>query len=409
MTRNVSKAASLRIGLIADDLTGALDAGAGFAMAGLRTVMPFGPTSTVALPVGVDVVIFNTASREGDASVARERSREAALRLVGDGVSLVYKKIDSVLRGHPGPEVSGVLDGIAIAHPTARALVAPAFPAQGRTTVNGVQLVNGVPVPSHDGRLDHALTPAVDFCDIRDASTEDDLQLIARDEVANGRFLWVGSAGLASKIVDAFRSTETVSETRSIGIRHHVPDGEPNLGGVWNSVRPDRVVVVAGTVHPSTVLQVEALAYDGWRHVAYDIVNPGSWPDAHDVLRTIAKAGSRGVVLSTHANLSGYPQSGGVLAPELMGNALAVLDRIAAIVARLLMDGRTALVVTGGETAYHLFTGIGVTAVEVTGQALPGIPIGVMDAGGHRVRIATKSGGFGGPDALGHVCRVLVS
>lgn len=409
MTTNVRQPRSLRIGLIADDLTGALDAGAGFARAGLRTVMPFGPISTAKLPVGADVVIFNTASREGDVSVARERSREAALRLVGDGVSLIYKKIDSVLRGHPGPEVSGVLDGIAIAHRTARALVAPAFPAQGRTTVNGVQLVNGVPVPSHSGRLDHALAPAVDFCDIRDASTDDDLQLIARDEVANGRFLWVGSAGLASKIVDAFRSTETLTQARITGIRHRVPDGEPNLGGAWNSVRPDRVVIVAGTVHPSTVLQVAALAADRWRHIAYDIANPQCWPDDQDVLRTIANPGSSGVVLSTHANLAGYPQPGGVVAPELVGNALALLARIAPIVARVLIDGRTALVVTGGETAFHLFAGIGVTEVEVTGEALPGIPIGVMDVGGWPVRVATKSGGFGGPDALGHICRVLVS
>ena len=408
MTRIGRQSSSLRIGLIADDLTGALDSGAGFAKAGLRSVMPFGPTGTVALPVGADVIIFNTASREGDAVVARERAREAALRLLGHGVSLIYKKMDSVLRGHPGPELSGVLDAIAITHPGARALVAPAFPAQGRTTVDGVQLVQGVPVASHLGRLEHALAPVFASCDIRDAITDDDLRVIARDGVAGGRLLWVGSAGLASQVVEAFRLSGAASETREVDTRSDEPDSGAGSGEVWNAVRPERVIVVAGTVHPATVVQVEALVADGWGHIAFDIGGPDGWPDEREILRAMTNCSASGVVVSTHANLAGHSHPDEVI-PSLVRNAVTLLDRIAPIVSALLMDGRTGLVVTGGETAQHLFTGIGVTSVDVSGEALPGIPIGVMEFGGVRVRVATKSGGFGGSDALRHVCRVLVS
>ena len=408
MTRIGRQSSSLRIGLIADDLTGALDSGAGFAKAGLRSVMPFGPTGTVALPVGADVIIFNTATREGDAVVARERAREAALRLLGHGVSLIYKKMDSVLRGHPGPELSGVLDAIAITHPGARALVAPAFPAQGRTTVDGVQLVHGVPVASHFGRLEHALAPVFASCDIRDAITDDDLRVIARDGVAGGRLLWVGSAGLASQVVEAFRLSGAASETREVDTRSDEPDSGAGSGEVWNAVRPERVIVVAGTVHPATVVQVEALVADGWGHIAFDIGGPDGWPDEREILRAMTNCSASGVVVSTHANLAGHSHPDEVI-PSLVRNAVTLLDRIAPIVSTLLMDGRTGLVVTGGETAQHLFTGIGVTSVDVSGEALPGIPIGVMEFGGVRVRVATKSGGFGGSDALRHVCRVLVS
>ena len=408
MTRIGRQSSSLRIGLIADDLTGALDSGAGFAKAGLRSVMPFGPTGTVALPVGADVIIFNTATREGDAVVARERAREAALRLLGHGVSLIYKKMDSVLRGHPGPELSGVLDAIAITHPGARALVAPAFPAQGRTTVDGVQLVHGVPVASHLGRLEHALAPVFASCDIRDATTDDDLRVIARDGVAGVRILWVGSAGLASQVVEAFRVSGAASETREVDTRSDEPDSGAGSGEVWNAVRPERVIVVAGTVHHATVVQVEALVADGWGHIAFDIGGPDGWPDEREILRAMTNCSASGVVVSTHANLAGHSHPDEVI-PSLVRNAVTLLDRIAPIVSTLLMDGRTGLVVTGGETAQHLFTGIGVTSVDVSGEALPGIPIGVMEFDGVRVRVATKSGGFGGSDALRHVCRVLVS
>ncbi|MCX5987843.1 MAG: hypothetical protein NTV35_02230 [Chloroflexi bacterium] len=169
------------------------------------------------------------------------------------------------------------------------------------------------------------------------------------------------------------------------------------------------MIVVAGTVHPATVLQVEALVADGWDHIAFDIGDPDGWPDEREVLRAMTNSSTSGVVVSTHANLAGHSHPDGVIDPSLVRNAVALLDRIAPIVSTLLMDGRTGLVVTGGETAQHLFTGIGVTSVDVSGEALPGIPIGVMEFGGVRVRVATKSGGFGGSDALRHVCRVLVS
>jgi uncharacterized protein YgbK (DUF1537 family) len=59
-----------------------------------------------------------------------------------------------------------------------------------------------------------------------------------------------------------------------------------------------------------------------------------------------------------------------------------------------------ALVVTGGETALHVFGAMGATAIHVTGEALPGIPLGVLELPQAQIAIATKSGGFGAPDAL---------
>src|SRR5437773_1772105 len=94
--------------LIADDLTGALDAGAGFAAAGLRAVLPF--SGDPADAPEADVVLVNTASREGSAREAGEAVRRAAERLRAAGIERVYKKMDSVLRGHPGPELAAVLD-----------------------------------------------------------------------------------------------------------------------------------------------------------------------------------------------------------------------------------------------------------------------------------------------------------
>src|SRR6478672_8449107 len=85
------------LGLIADDLTGALDAGAGFARHGLRAILPFSGRPEDA--PAADVVLVNTDTRDKpDPAVARVEAHAAALRLRDAGVRWVYKKIDSVLR-----------------------------------------------------------------------------------------------------------------------------------------------------------------------------------------------------------------------------------------------------------------------------------------------------------------------
>ena len=66
MTNGRREPAPFRIGVVADDLTGALDAGAGFAKAGMRVRVPLGPVG-VPLPrhaiADADVIVINTASR----------------------------------------------------------------------------------------------------------------------------------------------------------------------------------------------------------------------------------------------------------------------------------------------------------------------------------------------------------
>ena len=78
------------------------------------------------------------ACRPGEAYRLTDSSVKALLRA---GARLIYKKTDSNLRGNIGAELAAVADT------TGRAvLFAPAFPPRGRTVVNGVALIHGIPV-----------------------------------------------------------------------------------------------------------------------------------------------------------------------------------------------------------------------------------------------------------------------
>ena len=125
--------------VVADDVTGSADTGHEFARRGYTTEIALTQEYD---PSASDVVVYNTDSRYVPPSVARTRV-EAAL---SDPVPVVYKKIDSTLRGNVISEVEAV---IAAAAPD-RAVVAPAFPSNGRLTACGFHLVAGEMVTESD-------------------------------------------------------------------------------------------------------------------------------------------------------------------------------------------------------------------------------------------------------------------
>ena len=129
------KERSRSFGVLADDLTGAMDTGVAFARAGLRTVVSFG------VPPGTspDVLVVTTDSRAEGPLVAVRKVKQAARSLAG---RYVYKKIDSTLRGNVGVEIRAALETLNLA----RAVVSPAFPGSGRTVLGGRLLVNGKPL-----------------------------------------------------------------------------------------------------------------------------------------------------------------------------------------------------------------------------------------------------------------------
>ena len=123
----------VRLGIVADDLTGAMDSGVHLAKWGLQTLVVL---TSQDLPEA-DSIVLSTDSRGVSPEEAYRRADDAARR-VRD--RYVYKKMDSAMRGNVGAELDGMLDGLGLE----RALVAPAAPFAGRATVNGFHRVDGV-------------------------------------------------------------------------------------------------------------------------------------------------------------------------------------------------------------------------------------------------------------------------
>lgn len=127
------------IAVIADDLTGAAEI-AGIALGfGLRVSLSMGEAVAVS---DTDLLIVSTNSRSMKLPEALQATRQALEHIFRLHPKVIFKKTDSILRGHVGPElaIQYRMTGLQ------RILLLPANPSLGRTIRDGKYLVNGVPL-----------------------------------------------------------------------------------------------------------------------------------------------------------------------------------------------------------------------------------------------------------------------
>ena len=145
--------------ILADDLSGAADAGVAFALRGLVTEVHWGEAPGSAAS-SAEVIAFDTGSRRLDAAGAAQRQVEVLRRLRAPGMAL-FKKIDSTLRGQPAAEIAAIHQYVA-----ARVILAPANPAMGRSTRGGRVFVRDQPLEQTEPWRSEQTYPNADLGEI---------------------------------------------------------------------------------------------------------------------------------------------------------------------------------------------------------------------------------------------------
>lgn len=134
MEKGITKPSIL---VVADDFTGANDAGVSLAQVGHTVDVAF----EMHYRGDASVWVINSNSRAMDPKLAAMKITSLMSHLpLANNPPLVIKKIDSTLRGNIGAEIEALMKACGITG----AVVAPAFPQAGRITVAGECWVNGV-------------------------------------------------------------------------------------------------------------------------------------------------------------------------------------------------------------------------------------------------------------------------
>jgi uncharacterized protein YgbK (DUF1537 family) len=128
--------------VIADDLTGAAEIGG----IGLRYNLTVEITSPADLSSRADLLIVNTNSRSKSEDDAVKEMSALCEKLKPLKPSLIFKKVDSVLRGHIVPEIEVQLKAFGLN----QALLVPANPGMGRKIIEATYLIDGIPIHETD-------------------------------------------------------------------------------------------------------------------------------------------------------------------------------------------------------------------------------------------------------------------
>jgi uncharacterized protein YgbK (DUF1537 family) len=406
----------LRVLILADDLSGAADCGVACAGAGLETLVALRHTDEE--PVA-DVLSLDADTRSMAAEQAAKKNYELIRAYAAKPDLLLFKKIDSTLRGNVGAELTAALNALRDVRPGSShsvAIMAPAFPAIGRTTKNGTQFVHGQPLHDLDiwrvqcmngqahipdllqsaglksevlgldvirsarGTLCDAMNDAAQRADVLvcDAETDVDLLAIATASMQlDCKPIWVGSAGLAYQLPRA-AGLAKASQVAPVSL--------PPIGGP--------LLFVIGSLSRNSLEQVRILSSSS--ATAQICVPP-----------EVLLAGEQHADWLVYAHeLEGAFRSNQdvVLSPKTEPRIdLAQRPLVAAALARLATTVATdagALIASGGETARAVFEALGISRFRLLGELERGIPISITENWDRPLPVITKAGDFGTANAL---------
>lgn len=422
-----------RLGIIADDLTGANDTGVQFARDGARTLVPFEWHDLSALGRRADVVVLNTDSRATSPRVAAQRVKIAAQALRKAGILAVYKKIDSTFRGNVAAELDAILD----VYPVPLAVLTPAFPPAGRSVRDGVLLVDGIPVHKTSIGAD-PVTPVKEShlpTLLRRQMTRPVHPLplaILRQGTADVTRLFRGWSGSHPAVVladaatpqDLARLARAILKAELFGLAAGSAGLALALSALLPWARRRRLarpaakaplLVVMGSRNPTSLTQLRWLEKHGSvPRICASIreVVAGRDRFRRELTRVTAKVRSelcagRHAVLTLAQPPAGSPRAtGSTPSPSTSGTLSEFLGDAAHGVAQAVPLG--GLILCGGDIAVATCRALQAGGLELYGEVEPGVPCGRLVGGPFDgLPIATKAGGFGKPDAFARALRYL--
>jgi uncharacterized protein YgbK (DUF1537 family) len=380
-----------RWGIIADDLTGATDVAAAFAVRGFEVLVLVNLRPR--LRRRVEVVALTTNSRHDPPSVAQRKVRRACRWLQARRIPVLYKKIDSTVKGNIVVEV----ETICAAAGFDCAVLCPANPTQGRIVRHGVLRVRGdasrqltevfaaqgldcsvtIHAPVSTKKFVKAIKAGARFV-IADATNRRDLATLAGSGLDScTAVLMVGSAGMAASVAEMLAEREVLQ----FGMKVLERQTPKRFGPSTPPRKGTRLVLLfAGSRNLVTQRQLETLALAVLPRVLKldDLAHTSIGKDQ------INRAGCLIVRVPTHQ------RADAVIFQSL--RRLMPLFRRRQVAAILL---------TGGDTALLVCRWLRVAGISVQGEIVPGLAWGrIVGGAANGLPVCTKPGGFGDERSL---------
>lgn len=420
-----------RIGVVADDITGSNDIGVMLAKNGFRvTVLSLEDKPVPADLADVDALVINTGSRLDAAPLAADKSARAAAFLRDNGCEMVYTKTCSVFRGNIGASFDAVQDVLGVR----TSMVVAGFPRNGRTTVDGIHYLNGVPV-SETNFANDPVTPLKysRLSDLIGQQSSRPCRVFAHDwldkpEDIRRAHLEELKAEAAYVIFDVRDQADLATVAELIRDERNICGASAvceELPGAWHQVSPvemyhpdanhEGVLILAGSLTPQTIRQIAEVEKAG---VPAYVLNPALLLEEEeraaavkDAVAYAAKVLAEGkdVLLYAARDTAAVREKSaqlGITDVDAGRYISLAFEAIAAQIRRT--TGLTRYLVAGGETSDSVSRGLGVRTMRIWQEIEPGVPVmTARTSAGDELALVFKSGSFGSDAFLLSAAQIL--
>ena len=409
---------SIRLLIIADDFTGALDTGVQFAACGVSTrVITHRRGSLHKFKDICEVLVVDAETRHLAPADAYSIVTSIVAQARELSIGHIYKKTDSALRGNVGAELTALLE----ASGEKQLPFLPAFPQIGRNTVGGIHYIADKPVSESVFGLDpfepvmhsrvseligeqstantfsfSALNPEDRVAEtegilIFDGSSVEELLQTGKKLLEQGKLnIMAGCAGFGSvlpKLLDL-----------GSGIPTPMPKLDPNF------------LVICGSVNPITVSQLDRAEKEGFlriRLVPEQKLDPEHWitkagEQEFQILQGILSRYRCRIIDTNDSDrnraTANYAAMHGMSIEDVRQ---AVSRSIGYLVSRLFPNPNLGtLLITGGDTLLQCMDYMDVHEIEPLCELESGIVLSRFAYQGFTRYVISKSGGFGKDDLL---------
>lgn len=410
----------MKIAVIADDLTGANDCGVQLVKFDLEVSVMINANGKA--EENQEICIYNSDSRALQSEVAYQKVKEISEQVVKHSPAIVYKKMDSTMRGNVGSELNALID----VFPCDFVFIAPSYPDQGRQIIQGIHYVHGEKLhetefakdpktPVSESYIPHLIeeqskkkTALLKREDLQlgtehvqaklvawkaegikfvvcDSITDSDLrELVEQGQQWQGTIIWAGSAGLMNHLPHTVQFENHAPSKK-------LPTGNSNVFYVVGSVSG------AGRKQLSYLLKetdVTPIEMNSFEVVAGEAQKEQEIKRVKEAIKEAFTTSSQ-IAFFSNADVAKTQEIGrqngltdievSVVVSEALGNAAAAVLEEQSIQLAFL---------TGGDTAFAIMQELGASTFHLVEELEPGVPIGQIAKQSDQF-IITKAGNFG--------------
>lgn len=405
----------IKLLVIADDFTGALDTGVQFAGKGMTTKVlnQFPEHGEMLEQLQAEVLVIDAQTRHLDGSEAYQKVYDLVRRAVSAGIPYIYKKTDSGLRGNIGKELEAALAASEEQYLT----FIPALPAMDRITVGGVHYVDGVPI--HESVFGRDPFEPVVSPNVADLFSDTAVKTVLYEECGHYERGKAPEIGIfdASSEAQIRRITEDLMEQRRLGVMAGCAGFASVLGDflkletrkVEIPVITDKMMIICGSMNEITKKQIEYAEKNGMKRITMtpdQQFTPGyldsqegiAWLDG---LRQDCEAGITCVIETGISNTDRVTEYRKKYHIPLEEARVTISRTLGEILRRLLQMGLEAtFMIIGGDTLAGFIAEMRCGEITIYRELEQGTVLSSIKTEGKEQWIISKSGGFGDPELL---------